>query len=71
MKSLDIIDFELSIKKFVQDYDLPAEVKRMVIKNIYEEVTNLAQQEVLQQAQERDETKKKQRTIYHEDKKEQ
>lgn len=68
MTSLDVIEFELTIKRFVQDYDLPTEVKRMVLKNIYDETTQLAQEEVLQQIKDREEKeKKKHRTIYHED----
>lgn len=68
MTSLDVIEFELTIKRFVQDYDLPTEVKRMVLKNIYDETTQLAQEEVLQQIKDREEKeKKKYRTIYHED----
>lgn len=69
MKSIDIVDFELSVKTLINDYDLPTELKRRVVKDIYTELTMLAQREVMQQSQERDEEKKKNRTIYHEDNK--
>ena len=69
MKSIDIVDFELSVKTLINDYDLPTELKRRVVKDIYTELTMLAQREVMQQSQERDEEKKKHITIYHEDNK--
>lgn len=69
MNSLQIKEFDLTLRKFISEYELPNEAKRYVIKDILADVTMFAQSEIEEQIRERDEEKKKHRTIYHEDNK--
>lgn len=42
MNSVDIYVFKHSILKFINDADIPSEVKRLVLKEIYDEVQTKA-----------------------------
>lgn len=54
MKSIEIKDFDFTLRKFINDYDLPAEVKRLVLKEIYGDISAMANEECLKEAQERE-----------------
>ena len=54
MTSIEIKDFEATLRNFINDYELPAEVKRYVLKDILLDVTRASQEEMIAQAQERD-----------------
>lgn len=54
MNSIEIKDFENTLRNFINDYNLPAEVKRYVLKDILLDVTRASQEEMIVQAQERD-----------------
>lgn len=57
MKSIDVKDFDFTLRKFIEGYDLPVEVKRLVIKDIYNDITVQANDECMVQAKEREENK--------------
>lgn len=52
MSSLEIISFKKSIEDFIASQKLPAEVKRMVVKEIYEDVTAEAAREAMREIKE-------------------
>lgn len=54
MDSIKVADFSNTITNFIQDYDLPYEVKRLALKEIYEETQKRAQVEILEQAKQRE-----------------
>lgn len=54
MTSIEIKDFSATLEKFINEYDLPWEVKRLVVEDIYRDVTNRANNELLEQAKERE-----------------
>lgn len=56
-KSIDIADFKLSISNFVNASALPTELKRLVLKEIHDEVALKAKNEMIAQAEEREKTK--------------
>lgn len=53
MKSLDIYLAKETIKKFIRDQEIPKEVARMMLKEIYEEVQREALEEIKQESMER------------------
>ena len=59
MKSIDVKDFEVTILNFVNGYDLPMEVKRLALKEIYEQVNASANVEMAEQIKEREVKEKK------------
>jgi len=54
MNSIEIKDFEVTLQKFIKEYDLPSEVKRLVIKEIYDQLVIESNNEMIQQAKERE-----------------
>lgn len=54
MNTIDIIDFKYTIQKFIDKNEFPAEVKRLVLKEIYDTVATQASNEAVNQAQERE-----------------
>lgn len=54
MTSIEIKDFSATLEKFINEYDLPWEVKRLVVEDICRKVTNQANNELLEQAKERE-----------------
>ena len=54
MNSIEIKDFSYTLKKYILEYNLPAEVKRLVLKELYEDITALSQEESINQAKERE-----------------
>lgn len=54
MKSIDIADAKQTLKTYLKKLDFPAEVKRMLIHEIYEEVQQEAELEIYGQAAERE-----------------
>lgn len=54
MTSIEVKDFQFTIMNFIKDYKLPAEVKRLALKEIYEEVAEMAHNEMYAQAAERE-----------------
>lgn len=57
MNSIKVKDFEFTLTKFIKDYDLPMEVKRLVLKEIYDDINEEATKECIDQAKEREENK--------------
>ena len=54
MNSLEIVEFKLTIQKYVRETDLPWEVKRLVFNEVLQEVNLRTQREVQEQANERE-----------------
>lgn len=54
MKSVNIADFQLTLRNFISNYDLPEEVKRLALKEIYDEQKQKAEAEILSEATERE-----------------
>ena len=54
MTSIQVKDFEATLVRFIEEYELPWEVKRLIVEDIYRDVTNRANNEILEQAQERE-----------------
>lgn len=54
MNSIDVKDFQFTITNFIDKFELPYEVKRLVLKEILEDVTAKANNELLLQAKERE-----------------
>lgn len=54
MKSIDVKDFIFTIHNFIEKTDMPLEVKRMALKEIYDDISIKAQNECIEQAQERE-----------------
>lgn len=54
MTSISVADFRQTIIKFVDSYDLPLEVKRMALKEVYDITKVKADAEIYQQAAERE-----------------
>ncbi len=50
--SLDVMTFKKTIEEYVKAINMPAEVKRLVLKEIYDEVKTEALTEALAQAKE-------------------
>lgn len=54
MNSIEVKEFEGTLTRFIDEYNLPWEVKRLVIMDILNQATQKANSEILQQAQERE-----------------
>lgn len=54
MNTIDILDFKYTIQNFVDKNEFPAEVKRLVLKEIYDKVSAQASSEAMEQAKERE-----------------
>lgn len=54
IKSINIADFRLTLRNYILNQPFPMELKRMVLKEIYDEVNLNANKEMLLQAQERE-----------------
>lgn len=53
-KSIDIKDFEVTLRNFIDGYDLAWEIKSLVLERLLNESTKRSNDEILQQAQERE-----------------
>ncbi len=54
MSSINVKDFEFTINNFIDRYDLDWETKRLALKEIYDNVAIKANNEIMQQAAERE-----------------
>ena len=54
MKSINVADFTNTIRKFINEYDLPCEVKRLAVNEVYTELAKVACDEIYSQALERE-----------------
>lgn len=54
MKSIDIAQFRCDLTNYIKTAELPAEVKRMVISDIYKQITEEARQEIAKQIEEKE-----------------
>lgn len=57
MNSAEVKDFQYAIQTFIESNTLPLEVKRLVIREIYEDLLKKADQEIYNQLLEREEKK--------------
>ena len=55
MTSFDIICFKQTIKNYISEQNLPKEVTRMVLKEIYEESIKDAADEIMKEASQKEE----------------
>ena len=53
-KSIDIEDFEVTLRNFIDGYDLAWKIKALVLERLLNESTKQSNDEILQQAQERE-----------------
>ena len=56
--NLKIREFQVSIENFVENSDLPQEIKRMILKEIYEATAKKADGEILAEINARDKEEK-------------
>jgi len=54
VKNIEIREFKLTVRKYIDANRLPSEVKRMVLKEIYEEEEQKANNEMIFEIKERD-----------------
>lgn len=54
MNTIDILDFKYTIQNFIDKNEFPAEVKRLVLKEIYDNISSQASSEAMEQAKERE-----------------
>ena len=54
MKSVDVKDFQYALETFIAKNELPLECKRVILKQIYDDIKAKADAEVFQQLQERE-----------------
>lgn len=54
MDNIKVLEFENALDKFIGEYDLPSEVKRLVLKELYDKVCLLSKNESLLQLQTRE-----------------
>lgn len=52
--NLKIREFKISIEQYIESTEIPWEVKRMVLKDIFESVSQKADKMILQEIEERD-----------------
>lgn len=57
--NLKIREFELTLESYINNYDLPEEVKRLAIKEIYEKISAKANNSMASEIEERDKTERK------------
>lgn len=53
-KSIDIEDFEVTLRNFIDGYDLAWKIKALVLERLLNESTKQSNGEIMQQAQERE-----------------
>ena len=53
-KSIDIEDFEVTLRNFIDGYDLAWKIKALVLERLLNESTKQSNDEIMQQAQERE-----------------
>lgn len=53
-KSIDIEDFEVTLRNFIDGYDLAWKIKALVLERLLNESTKQSSVEILEQAQERE-----------------
>ena len=53
-KSIDIEDFEVTLRNFIDGYDLAWKIKALVLERLLNESTKQSGVEILEQAQERE-----------------
>lgn len=56
--NLRIREFKFSIENYIEKTELPIEVKRMVIKEIYENISSLANEEISKEIEIREKEEK-------------
>lgn len=54
MKNIEIREFKLTLKKYIDNNRLPIEIKRMVLKEVYEEVEQKTNEMMMLEIKERD-----------------
>ena len=54
MNSLQIFEFKETIKRYINEQDIPAEIKRMCLVEVLEDIRGEAQKEIISLAQERE-----------------
>lgn len=59
--NLKIREFKLSIENYIEKTELPTEVKRMVIKEIYENISSLANEEISKEIEIREKEEKEEK----------
>lgn len=57
MKSLQILEVKETIKNYIREQEMPAELKRMIISEVLEEVRTEAQREIIEEAEKREKEK--------------
>lgn len=62
MKNLEIREFKISIENYVNTTGLPTEVKRMVLKEIYDRVSAEADKSIIAEISERDEKEREEKS---------
>lgn len=58
MNNLSIVDFRFTIEKFIREYDLPIECKRMVVKEVYDNLKAEAESTIYREVEERERKEK-------------
>lgn len=54
MNSLEVLEFEMSIKNYIKQQNMPKEVIRLILADVLREVTNEAIAEATKQAEEKE-----------------
>lgn len=54
MDSLEVLEFEMSIKNYIKQQNMPKEVIRLILADVLREVTNEAIAEATKQAEEKE-----------------
>lgn len=61
IKSIDVADIKLTLTGYLESRkDVPLEILRMIVKEVYDDLAGKAHMEMLAQAQEREATKNEQ-----------
>ena len=55
IRSIDLVDFKLTISKWIDNQPLPTELKRILVQEVLNELNVKAREEVYAQVRERDE----------------
>lgn len=56
--NLSIYSFRNSLREYINNYDLPSEVKRLVVGELYKEIEKSAIEETVKEAEEREKNEK-------------
>ena len=54
MKSIDVIQFKCNLESYIDSVEMPTEVKRMVLADIFKKVSDKAYQEVMEEMKEKE-----------------